>query len=93
MLSQRKLQEHVSYYSLYEFEDIICALDAVALVTRKAVCRLDEIWEKDIHGWKPRILELLKDFDHIFLGHIRGTEAIADTMGRFCTAPCENQQR
>lgn len=151
MLSQRKLQEHVSYCGLYEFEDIICDLDAVDLVTpaksydlskeiyclvkritrssqfansikpdpnsffleqeyelffanfaspweilsinsikgwrkkcQKAVCRLDEIWEKDIQGWKP-LLELLMDFDHIFLGHSRGTKAIADITGRPCT--------
>lgn len=50
----------------------------------KAVCYLEEIWEKDIQSWKP-ILELLKDFDHIFLGHWHGTKAVAEITQRPCT--------
>lgn len=51
---------------------------------QKAVCYIEEIWEKDIQSWKP-VLELLKDFDHIFLGHYYGTKAVADIIRRPCT--------
>lgn len=50
----------------------------------KAVCYIEELWNKDIQGWKP-LLELLKDFDHIFMGLSHGTEAVADIIQRPCT--------
>lgn len=51
---------------------------------QKAVCYIEEIWEKDIQGWKP-LLELINDFDYIFLGHSHGTKAVADITQRPCT--------
>ncbi|MDJ0734012.1 MAG: glycosyltransferase [Nostocaceae cyanobacterium] len=151
MLSQRKLKNSLSDCGLYEFEDVICDLDAVDMfspvdsyeyskeiykwvkrVTRstqfanfirpdpntvfldreyelfyvilrqphdvfsifslkdwrkkskKAVCHLIEIWNNDVEGYKP-LLELLKDFDHIFLGVASNIEKIAQITGRPCT--------
>ena len=51
---------------------------------QKAVCYIIEIWESQIPQWRP-ILELFKDFDHIFLGHTNSTKAVAEITGRPCT--------
>lgn len=51
---------------------------------QKAVCYIIEIWESQLPQWKP-ILELFKDFDHIFLGHTNSTEAVAEITGRPCS--------
>lgn len=51
---------------------------------RKAVCYIDEIWRKDIHLWKP-ILELLKDFDHVFLTYNGSVQEVAEIIQRPCT--------
>jgi hypothetical protein len=51
---------------------------------KKAVCYIIEIWESQISQWKP-ILELFKDFDHIFLGHTNSTKAVTEITGRPCS--------
>jgi hypothetical protein len=51
---------------------------------RKAVCYIIEIWEAQIPQWKP-ILELFKDFDHIFLGHTNSTKAVTEITGKPCS--------
>jgi hypothetical protein len=151
MLSQRKLKEVITACIGYEFEDIICKIDAVDLVTpeksykfsnrvfhqvrrisgstklaealkpepnrfdvereyellfvacqyakeipaisslkgwrkrcKKAVCYILEIWERDIHDCEP-LLQLLKDFDHVFIGHYHGTQEISNIIDRPCT--------
>lgn len=49
----------------------------------KAICWLDEIWVKDLETWKHH-LELLKDFDHIFLNFSFSVEAVSDIVQRSC---------
>ena len=51
---------------------------------KKAVCYIIEIWEAQLPQWKP-ILELFKDFDHIYLGHKSSTKAVAEITGVRCT--------
>ena len=51
---------------------------------KKAVCYIIEIWEEALPQWKP-ILELFKDFDHIYLGHTNSTQAVAEITGVPCT--------
>lgn len=51
---------------------------------QKAVCYIIEIWEAQIPQWKP-ILELFKDFDHIYLGHTNSTKAVAEITGVPCS--------
>lgn len=49
---------------------------------RTAVCYIGEAW---IHLLPPYLLELLKDFDHVFLGVSGPTQSIASICGRPCT--------
>lgn len=51
---------------------------------KKAVCYIIEIWESQLPQWKP-ILELFKDFDHIYLGHTNSTKAVSEITGVPCT--------
>ncbi len=51
---------------------------------KKTVCYIIEIWEAQIPQWKP-ILELFKDFDHIYLGHTNSTKVVAEITGVPCT--------
>ncbi|WP_036483627.1 glycosyltransferase [Myxosarcina sp. GI1] len=51
---------------------------------QKAVCYIIEIWETQIPQWKP-ILELFKDFDHIFLGHASSIKAVEEITGVPCS--------
>ncbi len=51
---------------------------------KKAVCYIIEIWEEQIPQWKP-ILELFKDFDHIYLGHTNSVAAVAEITGVPCS--------
>ncbi|NES83961.1 MAG: glycosyltransferase family 1 protein [Moorea sp. SIO2B7] len=52
--------------------------------SKKAICYLIEIWDKDFEGFKP-LLKLLKDFEHIFVGVAGSTEKIAKFTGIPCT--------
>ncbi len=51
---------------------------------QKKVCYLIEIWDNQIESHRP-FIELLKDFDHIFLGVANSTERISQITGRPCT--------
>lgn len=50
---------------------------------RKAACYVIEFWQDIVEDWP--FLELLKDFDHIFLAVNHSTNAIANITGRPCT--------
>ncbi len=52
--------------------------------SQKAVCYIAEVWQENIPTCKY-LLELLKDFDHIFLSVSNMTEEIAKITGRPCT--------
>jgi len=49
---------------------------------RTAVCYICEAW---IHLLPPYLLELLKDFDHVFFGVSGPTQAISSICGQPCT--------
>lgn len=51
---------------------------------RKAVCYIDEFWKNDIPK-SQYLLNLLKDFDHIFLGTQQCVEMLGEITGRPCT--------
>jgi hypothetical protein len=50
---------------------------------RYAVCWLDEIWAKDIDSWRVQ-LQLLKDFDHIFMNLKGSIDRVAEIVQRPC---------
>lgn len=50
----------------------------------KSVCYIIEIWKEHIPSWKP-ILELFKDFDHIYLGHTNCVQGVAEITGVPCS--------
>ncbi|ARV58640.1 hypothetical protein BZZ01_08315 [Nostocales cyanobacterium HT-58-2] len=50
---------------------------------RYAVCWLDEIWAKDIDDWLVQ-LQLLKDFDYIFMNFSSSMNQVADIIQRPC---------
>jgi hypothetical protein len=50
---------------------------------RYAVCWLDEIWAKDIDDWKAQ-LQLLKDFDYVFLNLSGSVNRIAKIVQNPC---------
>lgn len=50
---------------------------------RKAVCYVDEIWRRDIPFWRS-ILELLQEFDHVFLTYSGSVQDVAQIIGRPC---------
>ncbi|GAA6619893.1 glycosyltransferase [Scytonema sp. NUACC26] len=52
---------------------------------RHAVCWLDEIWAKDIDRWRAQ-LELLKDFDSIFMNFSSSIERVQNIIRRPCYA-------
>jgi hypothetical protein len=52
---------------------------------RYAVCWLDGIWEKDIDNWRVK-LELLKDFDSIFMNFISSIDGVWNIVRRPCYA-------
>jgi hypothetical protein len=49
---------------------------------RRAACFVNELWG---HLWPGELLELLADFDHIFLGARHLTEEVSQLVGRPCT--------
>lgn len=51
---------------------------------KKATCYIVEFWEDDISKCQY-LLDLLKDFDHIFLGGKQSVEAVSEITGRPCT--------
>ncbi|MBW4646803.1 MAG: glycosyltransferase [Goleter apudmare HA4340-LM2] len=50
---------------------------------RHAVCWLDEIWTKDINDWLAQ-LQLLKNFDHIFMNFDSSIPQVADVVKKPC---------
>lgn len=48
---------------------------------RLAVCYLCEAWEAQLPGY---LFELLRDFDHVFIG----VHATTESVGRICRRPC-----
>ncbi|AKG23561.1 glycosyltransferase [Calothrix sp. 336/3] len=50
---------------------------------RHAVCWLDEIWSKDINAWQVQ-LNLLKDFDHVFMNLSGSINQVAELIKRPC---------
>ncbi|MEI2580958.1 glycosyltransferase [Scytonema sp. PRP1] len=50
---------------------------------RYAVCWLDEIWSKDVDNWLVQ-LQLLKDFDYIFMNFSSSLHQVADIIQRPC---------
>jgi hypothetical protein len=68
---------------------------------RYAVCWLDEIWAKDIKNWQVQ-LQLLKNFDYIFMNFNSSVNQVVDIVQRpcyhlpygvdavnFCPYPCD----
>ncbi|MGI0489195.1 glycosyltransferase [Pantanalinema rosaneae CENA516] len=51
---------------------------------RKAVCCIEEIWAKDVYSWRA-LLELLQEFDHIFVGLSQSAKAIEELTGVPCS--------
>ena len=51
---------------------------------KKAACYIVETWENQIPDCKY-LLELLKDFDHIFIGHNNPVKAYSDATGVPCS--------
>lgn len=51
---------------------------------RKAVCYVDEIWQKDVYQWQA-ILKLLAEFDHVFLTYNGSVQSVAEIVRRPCT--------
>lgn len=49
----------------------------------KAVIWLEEIWLKDVEKWQAQ-LELLKDFDYIFMSYSSSIDAVSDIVQRPC---------
>jgi hypothetical protein len=49
---------------------------------RKAACFITEVWSDQLPQY---LLELLSDFDHIFIGHHHSVQDVARTTGRPCT--------
>jgi hypothetical protein len=49
---------------------------------RKAACYVQEVWSGRLPEY---LLELLSDFDHIFIGHCHPVEEVARITGRPCT--------
>ncbi|MBF2002655.1 MAG: glycosyltransferase [Synechococcales cyanobacterium M58_A2018_015] len=53
--------------------------------SQKAVCYLVEIWQELIEQrWQPHI-ELLREFDHIFVGVHHAVDLVAELTGRPCS--------
>lgn len=52
--------------------------------SRKAICYIEEIWRKDIPLWKP-LLELLQDFDHVFVAYNDSVKEVAEIVKRPCS--------
>ncbi|MUG96559.1 glycosyltransferase [Scytonema sp. UIC 10036] len=50
---------------------------------RYAVCWLDELWAKDIDSWRAQ-LELLKDFDCVFMNFSSSIDRVHDIVQRPC---------
>jgi hypothetical protein len=50
---------------------------------RHAVCWLDELWAKDIENWQVQ-LQLLKDFDYIFMNFSSSLHQVANIIQRLC---------
>lgn len=50
---------------------------------RVAVCWLEEFWASEIHRWKGQ-LELLRQFDHVFLNCSASVDAVANYTKRPC---------
>ncbi len=51
---------------------------------KKATCYIVEFWEDDISKCQY-LLDLLKDFDHIFLGGKQSVKSVSEITGRPCT--------
>ncbi|MBL1173920.1 glycosyltransferase family protein [Pantanalinema sp. GBBB05] len=51
---------------------------------RKAVCCIEELWAKDIYGWQS-LLELIQEFDHVFVGLSQSAKAITELTGVPCS--------
>ena len=49
---------------------------------RKAACFIAEVWSDKLPGY---LLELLSDFDHVFIGHSNAVQDVARITGRPCT--------
>lgn len=49
---------------------------------RHAACYICEVWESQLPGY---LIELLKDFDHVFIGVKSTAELLARRLGRPCT--------
>ncbi|NER45932.1 MAG: glycosyltransferase family 1 protein [Symploca sp. SIO1A3] len=80
-------QEYDLFFNILAGPGLFLAVDSIKnwrKKCKKAVCYIVEIWENSIPGWRP-ILELLKDFDHIFLGVSHATEAVAEITGVPCS--------
>jgi len=79
--------EYDMFFMILDNPSKFIALDTIKnwrKKSKKAVCYIIEIWEEQILQWKP-ILELFKDFDHIYVGHTNSTKAVTEITGVSCT--------
>lgn len=50
----------------------------------KAVCYIENIWVKEVNNWRL-LLEVLQEFDHIFIGSEQTVQAITELTGVPCS--------
>ncbi|GAB1542604.1 glycosyltransferase [Scytonema sp. NUACC21] len=74
------------FFSFFQNIKDIIALNSIKGWREKckyAVCWLDEIWVKDIDSWQAQ-LNLLKDFDYIFMNFSSSINKVANIIQRPC---------
>lgn len=63
---------------------MLFSLDGWREKCKKTICYIVEFWEDDIPKCQ-HLIDLLKDFDHIFLGGKQSVKSIGEITGRPCT--------